>query len=218
MRRTVRSVHPAFRPGQKRHTVAATCNCLNRPALGSTDRFTGDTPGSRGVVGHDSGPAWGMPWLTGVDQTGPARCGDAGRSSRRSSACWTAQQGQGQVLLVEGEPGTGKSLLLARADEEAGHRGFLLVAAAVNAARATRGNGAGRRETTAPARGPTWCSPGWRNWLPPVRSWSPRTTSSGPIQPPRKPSGPCHGCWRPTRRPGSWPWARQLTPVRPSCC
>jgi predicted ATP-dependent serine protease len=38
---------------------------------------------------------------------------------------------QGQVLLVEGEPGTGKSLLLARADEEAGHRGFLLVAAAV---------------------------------------------------------------------------------------
>jgi len=63
----------------------------------------------------------------------------------------STQQGQGQVLLVEGEPGTGKSLLLARADEEAGHRGFLLVAAAVNAARATRGNGAGRRETTAPA-------------------------------------------------------------------
>lgn len=43
----------------------------------------------------------------------------------------STQQGQGQVLLVEGEPGTGKSLLLARADEEAGHRGFLLVAAAV---------------------------------------------------------------------------------------
>ncbi len=33
-------------PGQTRHTVAATCNCVNRPALGSTDRFTGDTPGS----------------------------------------------------------------------------------------------------------------------------------------------------------------------------
>ena len=32
----------------------------------------------------------------------------------------STQQGQGQVLLVEGEPGTGKSLLLARADEEAG--------------------------------------------------------------------------------------------------
>jgi len=43
----------------------------------------------------------------------------------------STQQGQGQVLLVEGEPGTGKSLLLARADEEAGHCGFLLVAAAV---------------------------------------------------------------------------------------
>jgi len=42
----------------------------------------------------------------------------------------STQQGQGQVLLVEGEPGTGKSLLLARADEEAGHCGFLLVAAA----------------------------------------------------------------------------------------
>jgi hypothetical protein len=66
-------------------------------------------------------------------------------------------------LLVEGEPGTGKSLLLARAGEEAGHRSFLLVAAvagelspapllaAVNAVQATPGNGAGRRETTAPA-------------------------------------------------------------------
>jgi DNA-binding CsgD family transcriptional regulator len=75
----------------------------------------------------------------------------------------STQQGQGQVLLVEGEPGTGKSLLLARAGEEAGHRGFLLVAAAadelspapllgaVSAARVTPGNGAGRRETTAPA-------------------------------------------------------------------
>jgi KaiC/GvpD/RAD55 family RecA-like ATPase len=29
----------------------------------------------------------------------------------------STQQGQGQVLLVEGEPGTGKSLLLARAGE-----------------------------------------------------------------------------------------------------
>jgi DNA-binding CsgD family transcriptional regulator len=75
----------------------------------------------------------------------------------------STQQGQGQVLLVEGEPGTGKSLLLARAGEEAGHRSFLLVAAvagelspapllaAVNAVRATPGNGAGRRETTTPA-------------------------------------------------------------------
>ncbi len=39
------------------------------------------------------------------------------------------QQGQGRVLLVEGEPGTGKSLLLARAGEEAGRRGFRVVAA-----------------------------------------------------------------------------------------
>src|SRR3984957_11140336 len=40
------------------------------------------------------------------------------------------QQGQGRVLLVEGEPGTGKSLLLARAGEEAGRRGFRVLAAA----------------------------------------------------------------------------------------
>ena len=40
------------------------------------------------------------------------------------------QQGQDRVLLVEGEPGTGKSLLLARAGEEAGRRGFRVVAAA----------------------------------------------------------------------------------------
>ena len=42
------------------------------------------------------------------------------------------QQGQGRVLLVEGEPGAGKSLLLARAGEEAGRRGFRLVAAAAD--------------------------------------------------------------------------------------
>ena len=47
MRRTGRSVYSALPgPGQTRHTVAATCNCVNRPALGSTDRFTGYTPGS----------------------------------------------------------------------------------------------------------------------------------------------------------------------------
>jgi AAA ATPase domain len=40
------------------------------------------------------------------------------------------QQGQGRVLLVGGEPGTGKSLLLARVGEEAGRRGFRVVAAA----------------------------------------------------------------------------------------
>jgi len=40
------------------------------------------------------------------------------------------QQGQDRVLLVEGEPGTGKSLLLARAGEEAGRRGFRVLAAA----------------------------------------------------------------------------------------
>jgi hypothetical protein len=40
------------------------------------------------------------------------------------------QQGQGRLLLVGGEPGTGKSLLLARAGEEAGRRGFRVVAAA----------------------------------------------------------------------------------------
>ena len=115
-------------------------------------------------MGHDGGPVWGMPWPTGVDQTGPARCGDAGRSSRRSSACWTARSGaRARSCSSKGEPGTRKSLLLARAGEEAGHRGFLLVVAAagelspapllaaVNAARATPGNGAGRRVTTAPA-------------------------------------------------------------------
>jgi hypothetical protein len=88
----------------------------------------------------------------------------------------STQQGQGQVLLVEGEPGTGKSLL-AQAGEEAGHRGFLLVVAAagelspapllaaVNAARATpRGPRRGTAQAVArrrrPRRGPTWCSPG----------------------------------------------------------
>ena len=34
------------------------------------------------------------------------------------------QQGQGRVLLVEGEPGTGESLLLARAGEEQAGGGF----------------------------------------------------------------------------------------------
>ena len=39
------------------------------------------------------------------------------------------QQRQGRALLVEGEPGSGKSLLLARAGEEAGRPGFRVVAA-----------------------------------------------------------------------------------------
>jgi len=34
------------------------------------------------------------------------------------------RQGQGRALLVEGEPGTGKSLLLAQACEEAADGGF----------------------------------------------------------------------------------------------
>ena len=140
------------------------------------------------------------------------------------------QQGHGQVLVVEGEPGTRKSLLLARAGEEAGHRGFLLVVAAadelspapllaaVNAARATPGNGAGRRETTAPAPRADVVLAGLEELASAGPVLVTADTFSGPIQPPCRPSGPCHGCWRPTRRPGSWPWARQLTPVRPSCC
>ncbi|MFY9932689.1 MAG: AAA family ATPase, partial [Streptosporangiaceae bacterium] len=42
------------------------------------------------------------------------------------------QQGQGRLLLVEGEPGAGKSLLLALAGEEAGRRGFRVVATAAD--------------------------------------------------------------------------------------
>jgi predicted ATP-dependent serine protease len=58
------------------------------------------------------------------------------------------QQGRGRVLLVEGEPGTGKSLLLARAGEEAGRRGFRVVAVSAGAP----GRGA-HPPTAAPARG-----------------------------------------------------------------
>src|ERR1700733_10114646 len=36
-------------------------------------------------------------------------------------------EGQGKILLVEGDPGTGKSLLLAEAAREARERGFSLV-------------------------------------------------------------------------------------------
>jgi DNA-binding CsgD family transcriptional regulator len=43
-----------------------------------------------------------------------------------------AAQGQGQVLLIEGEPGIGKSALLAEVAALAGHRGFTLAAAAAD--------------------------------------------------------------------------------------
>ncbi len=43
-----------------------------------------------------------------------------------------AAQGQGQVLLIEGEPGIGKSALLAEVAGLAGHRGFTLAAAAAD--------------------------------------------------------------------------------------
>ena len=120
--------------------------------------------------------------LTGVDQTGPARCGDAGRSSRRSSACWTAQQGQGQVLLVEGEPGTGKSLLLARADEEAGHRGFLLVAAAVSElSPAPFARGGQRRAGHAGERRRPPRDDGARAWADVVLTGLEELASAGPV-------------------------------------
>src|ERR1700721_1984500 len=41
-------------------------------------------------------------------------------------------EGQGKILLVEGDPGTGKSLLLAAAAREAMERGFSLVTAAAD--------------------------------------------------------------------------------------
>jgi DNA-binding CsgD family transcriptional regulator len=44
----------------------------------------------------------------------------------------STEEGQGKILLVEGDPGTGKSLLLATAAREAGQRGFPLVAAAAD--------------------------------------------------------------------------------------
>jgi anti-sigma B factor antagonist len=47
--------------GSRGIRVAATCNCVNRPALGSTDRFTGDTPGS---------VAW---WVMMADLSGGCR-------------------------------------------------------------------------------------------------------------------------------------------------
>jgi hypothetical protein len=59
------------------------------------------------------------------------------------------QQGRGRLLLVEGEPGTGKSLLLAQAGEEAGRRGFAW----------------GPRQPASSARPLRWT--GWRNWPPP---------------------------------------------------
>ena len=66
----------------------------------------------------------GMPWLTRVH-----RCGGAEFETVLGLLGGT-QQGQGRVLLVGAGPGTGKSLLLARAGEEAGRRGFRVVAAA----------------------------------------------------------------------------------------
>lgn len=43
-----------------------------------------------------------------------------------------AAQGHGQVLLIEGEPGIGKSALLAEATALAGRRGFALATAAAD--------------------------------------------------------------------------------------
>jgi hypothetical protein len=110
------------------------------------------------------------------------------------------QQGQGRVLLVGGEPGTRKSLLLARAGEEAGRRGFRVLAAlAGELSPAPSLDGLDGLVSAGPVL-VTVDNVQWADW------------------PPRRRSGPCHGCWRPIRGPGSWPWARHRTSGLPSCC
>jgi len=94
----------------------------------------------------------------------------------------STQQGQGQVLLVEGEPGTGKSLLLARADEEAGHCGFLLVAAAVGElSPAPFARGGQRRAGHAGERRRPPRDDGARAWADVVLTGLEELASAGPV-------------------------------------
>lgn len=96
------------------------------------------------------------------------------------------KQDQSRVLLVEGEPGTRRSLQLAQAGEEAGLRRFRVVASA-----------AGELSPTP--------SLGGLKALARVGPVLVQRDVQGPIWPPRGRSGPCHGCWRPIRYPGPWP-------------
>jgi hypothetical protein len=121
------------------------------------------------------------------------------RGSRPGRTGRWPRQGQGRVLLVEGEPGMGNRCCWPRPARK-------------RPAAGSRGGSGGRRAEPAPsvdglevlARRPA-----------PGSGW---TRSSGPIWPPRRRSGPCHGCWRPVRCPECRPWARHRRPGPPSCC
>ncbi len=103
-----------------------------------------------------------------------------------------AAQGHGQVLLIEGEPGIGKSALLAEVTALAGRRGFALATAAADEL--------GQLMPFAPLTAALPESPGDlaspvpRNLAPPRKP----ATASSRIQPP--------GRRQPPTRPGTSRW------------
>ena len=135
------------------------------------------------------------------------------------------EQGCGGVLLIDGEQGTGKSLLLGEAATAASARGFRVASAAADefgqlmplapllasftdfpdtAVRGRPGRGQ--------ACGPGWsagCGPGWRSRPPRARSWLPSMTCNGRI---RARCAPC-GRWPGIASgPVLWSLARRTRP------
>ena len=140
----------------------------------------------------------------------------------------------GAVLLVEGEPGIGKSSLLRLAVDEAARRGFALVTAAADE---LGGAGPGAPLVAAlhgppgpwpagPAARipPAWAAGCWTGSAPcsssgpeTARCWSAWTMCSG-LTGPRSPRcASCRDGWPPIRWPGSWPGARRAA-AAPRCC
>ena len=145
-----------------------------------------------------------------------------------------ARRGAGGVVLVEGDPGIGRSWLLRDATDEAAELGFSLAAGAADQLGQTIPFFALRTALREPfaeltAMIPVMvCPPRPRGGLPRHectshsaprrrRSWSAWMTCTGPARPRWPRCGRCRGTLNGTGSPGSWPGQARPTAPRITC-
>jgi len=141
-----------------------------------TTMISGSSPGARGRTTLQQRPVGGE-----------VVRGRAGEQKMIRDLLRHAQRGVGGVVLVDGEPGIGKSLLLRDATDEAAERGFSLVAGAADQLGQAIPFFALRAALREPFAGPTADYPGrdlpdtavW--WITQTRAQLERRAAAGPV-------------------------------------